>query len=83
MLLACGGAVWFAAGRPAEVVDPEPRVALAEPADWDDEGLDLELAWTLYQADAIESQWRRPVDNLAFVRQQMDALEAEFEDDSL
>jgi len=82
MLLACGA--WFAASRPFDGVAPsQPRAALASVGDWDDDALDLELAWAARKADAIESQWRRPADEVAFVRQQMDALEAEFEGNSL
>jgi hypothetical protein len=82
MLLACSG--WLAINRPFDGVAPsQPRAALASAGDWDDDALDRELAWATRKADAIESQWRRPADALAFVRQQMDALEAEFEGNSL
>jgi hypothetical protein len=35
------------------------------------------------RAFEMETQWRRTSDEAAFVRQQMDALEAEFDGDSL
>ena len=98
-VLACGGAGWFAAGQaPARAPAPEPRqiaAAFAGPAagddrtdwnaraDWDARGLDLELAWTSQLAANIETQWQCPADRLAYVRGQMDALEAEFDGDSL
>lgn len=82
MLLACGA--WLVASRPFDGVAPsQRRAALADVGDWDDDALDLELAWAARKAEAIESQWRRPADESAFVRQQMDALEAEFEGNSL
>ncbi|HEV7221172.1 MAG TPA: hypothetical protein VGN42_00625 [Pirellulales bacterium] len=82
MLLACGA--WLAVSRPFGGMAPlQPHAALADVGDWDDDALDLELAWATRKAAAIESQWRRPADALAFVRQQMDALEAEFEGNSL
>ncbi|HUY91597.1 MAG TPA: hypothetical protein VMV10_22845 [Pirellulales bacterium] len=87
-LLACCGAGWIAASRmPQRAAAPEPPdaapAAFAVTAAWDDDELDLELAWTLRHAATIESQWRRPADRLAFVRQQMDELQAEFDGDSL
>jgi hypothetical protein len=91
-LLACGGAAWFAAGLVPKVAAPPqpPVVARADSAaaasgddGWGDESLDQELASTVRRAAALESQWRRPTDNLAYVRRQMDALEAEFNGDSL
>jgi hypothetical protein len=82
MLLACGA--WLVVNRPFGGLAPlQPRAALAGAGDWDDDALDRELAWAMRKADAIESQWRRPADEVAFVRQQMDALEAEFEGNSL
>lgn len=83
-LLVGGAATWFAAGRPLTAVAPsQSNAELAEAVDWDNDALDLELTLTLRHADAIESQWRQPTDALAHVRQQMDALEAEFAGSSL
>lgn len=92
-VLVCCGAGWFAAGRiAARAPAPEPRqiaAAFAGPAAWDDRTawdaklLDLELAWTSHLAADIESQWQSPADRLAYVRGQLDALEAEFDGDSL
>ncbi len=91
-LLACGGAAWLTAGRAPEIAAPPQPQAVARASSaaaasgddgWGDESLDQELALTLRRAAALESQWRRPTDNLAYVRRQMDALEAEFNGDSL
>lgn len=81
-LLACCGAAWLAAGRKGEHAAPAAARVLVADAAWDDR-LDMELAWTHSQAFEMESQWRRSSDEAAFVRQQMDALEAEFGSDSL
>lgn len=92
-VLACCGASWFAAGlKPARAPAPEPRQIAAafsgpaasdDRADWDEAGLDYELAWTSRLAANVESQWQSPADRLAYVRRQMDELEAEFDGDSL
>ena len=81
-LLVCCGAAWIAANRTREHAAPAAARAWAADAVWDDR-MDLELAWTHSRAFEMESQWRRPSDEAAFVRQQMDALEAEFGGDSL
>ncbi len=84
VLLVAGAATWFAAGRPSTAVTtPRSNAELADAADWDNDALDVELALTLHHAEAIESQWRQPADALVYVRQQMDALEAEFAGSSL
>jgi hypothetical protein len=83
LLLACGAAGWFTAGRPSEIAPALPLHGLADAADWEDDALDLELAWALRRADALESQWRRPADGVAYMRQRMNALEAEFDGGSL
>jgi len=84
VLLACVTAGWFAIVRVSEIAPPLPLPArLADLADWEDDALDLDLAFALESADALESQWRRPVDGLAYMRQKMDALETEFDGKSL
>jgi hypothetical protein len=84
VLLLGAAATWFAAGRPSTAVTTSRSTAeLADAADWDNDALDVELALTLHHAEAIESQWRQPADALAYVRRQMDALEAEFDGNSL
>lgn len=81
-LLVCCGAAWLAAGRTGELAAPAAARTWVADATWDDR-LDLELAWTHSRAFEMEAQWRRSSDEATFVRQQMDALEAEFGGDSL
>lgn len=81
-LLVCCGAAWWAAGRAREHAAPAAARTWVADAVWDDR-LDVELAWTHSRAFEMESQWRRSSDEAAFVRQQMDALEAELGGDSL
>lgn len=81
-LLVCCGAAWIAANRTREHAAPAAARAWVADAAWDDR-LDVELAWMHSRAFEMETQWRRTSDEAAFVRQQMDALEAEFDGDSL
>ena len=84
LLLAFGAAGWWAARRASETVHRFPLDApLADAADWENDALDSDLALALERADTLELQWRRSVDGLAYMRQQMDALEAEFDGTSL
>lgn len=84
LLLVCGVAGWFAALRPSETAPRLPLgTRLANAADWENDALDLDLAVALERADALESQWRRPADGLAYMRQKMNTLEAEFDGTSL
>lgn len=82
LLLACGAAGWFTARRASETAHPL-RAALANVVDWENDALDLDLAVALERADALELQWWRSADGLAYMRQKMDALEAEFDSTSL
>ncbi|HVW37368.1 MAG TPA: hypothetical protein VHB99_08680 [Pirellulales bacterium] len=81
-LLVCCGAAWIAASRTRELAAPAAARAWVADAAWDDR-LDVELAWMHSRAFEMETQWRRSADEAVFVRQQMDALEAEFDGDSL
>lgn len=81
-MLVCCGAAWIAADRNREKAAPAAARAWVADAAWDDR-LDVELAWMHSRAFEMETQWRRSSDEAVFVRQQMDALEAEFDGDSL
>lgn len=84
LLLAFGAVGWLAARRASETALHVPLDApLADVADWENDALDLDLALALERADALELQWRRSIDGLAYMRQQIDALEAECDGTSL